>query len=594
MIHVYNNTLDPPRLVMNFASLSGELVPQLLENPPRDNTTMKLPFLVIITLVIIQTTQCEHNWLPRLPNLIDVVRNNLKTIGKNIRSKILEYFNDSDTSTPPSYIQTQQKVAREINENSKVPRSLKEKRKVRKIFQGPTNTKITFIEEAPYIIQETTSILQEKSSLEEVNTSPEIENLSLLVETQSLLVDTTKTTTPTPAPEKNIKKRSDDPSIHFTTPQLIVYNGYSAETHTILTDDGYFLTVHRIPFSKKSPKKVSEKTVLLHHGLLGSSADWIIPGPDKALAYILSDAGYDVWLANARGNTYSRSHVSLSTDSFAFWNFTFHDIAQHDLPAVIDYIMGLKGWDIKINYIGHSMGTTVLFSLLSTKVQYNKILRAGFALAPVAYMSDIKSPIRLLAKISNSIELMMKILGQNEFLPQSELVRIFSRIACEISHYEEAICENAIFYLCGFDAKQFNRTLLPIILAHEPAGASTRTLIHYAQEIHNNGRFQQYDYGPQGNMRQYGTTKPPEYQMTKVTLPIALLSAENDWLSGDVDVTRLFVQLANPIEHYTVPLKEFNHVDFLWAIDAPVLVYNKLLQLMEEGVSHYQANEILN
>lgn len=554
---------------------------------------MKLPVFVIITLLIIQTVQCEHDWIIKLPNLLEEIRNNLRNIGKNIRNKVLEYFNDPDSTTPPNNIHIGKKYARDINENSQV---IKERRTLKKIYQRPTSSELTFIEEAPFIIRET-SLLEKRPSFEEgrpdglPSGDPEEEKIHLL-KSQSHLEETTSTTYTTPAPVRNSKRSSEDPYIHFTTPQLIVYHGYCAESHTILTDDGYFLTVHRIPFSNNHPRKVPKKTVLLHHGLLGSSADWVITGPKKALAYILSDAGYDVWLANARGNTYSRSHVSLPTDSFAFWNFTFHDIAQHDLPAVIDYIMCQKGWDIKINYIGHSMGTTILFSLLSTKEHYNKILRAGFALAPVAYMSDVRSPIRFLAKISNSIELMMKILGQNEFLPQSELVKIFSKLACEVSHYEEAICENAIFYLCGFDAKQFNRTLLPIILAHEPAGASTRTLIHYAQEIHNNGRFQQYDYGPLGNMRQYGTTRPPEYELKKVTLPIALLSAENDWLSGDVDVTRLFVQLANPIEHYIVPFKEFNHVDFLWAIDAPVLVYNRLLQLMEEGINPYEANEI--
>ena len=38
-------------------------------------------------------------------------------------------------------------------------------------------------------------------------------------------------------------------------------------------------------------------------------------------AYILADIGYDVWLGNARGNTYSRSHVSLASDDPKFWDF---------------------------------------------------------------------------------------------------------------------------------------------------------------------------------------------------------------------------------------------------------------------------------
>ncbi|KAG6454129.1 gastric triacylglycerol lipase [Manduca sexta] len=389
------------------------------------------------------------------------------------------------------------------------------------------------------------------------------------------------------APVQMEHKCSDeDPTIHMTTPQLLAYHGYPAEAHTVVTDDGYILTIHRIPYSKNSHDKVSpRKTVLLHHGLLGSSADWIIAGPQKGLGYILSDVGYDVWFANVRGNTYSRAHVSRNVDTFAFWNFTFHDVSQHDLPAVIDHIMQIKGWDVKINYIGHSMGTTVLFALLSTKPQYNKILRAGFALAPVAYMTDIKSPIKLLAKFSNNIEYLMKLLGANEFLPQNAVLRWLSKHACEINHYEEVLCENSMFVLCGHDPKQFNKTLLPLILGHVPAGASTRTLVHYAQEIRNDGKFQQFDYGTEGNLQQYGEPIPPEYPLHKITLPIALFSSDNDWLASEIDVSNLYVQLVNPIEHYIVPLKTFNHIDFLWAVDAPSLVYKKLLQLLEEGVS---------
>jgi lysosomal acid lipase/cholesteryl ester hydrolase len=37
--------------------------------------------------------------------------------------------------------------------------------------------------------------------------------------------------------------------------------------------------------------------------------------------YVLADGGYDVWLGNARGNTYSRKHVKLTTETKKFWDF---------------------------------------------------------------------------------------------------------------------------------------------------------------------------------------------------------------------------------------------------------------------------------
>lgn len=58
---------------------------------------------------------------------------------------------------------------------------------------------------------------------------------------------------------------------------MIHREGYPAESHVITTDDGYLLTLHRIPGKKGS------KPILLNHGILGCSADWIIPGKEKGL-----------------------------------------------------------------------------------------------------------------------------------------------------------------------------------------------------------------------------------------------------------------------------------------------------------------------
>ena len=58
----------------------------------------------------------------------------------------------------------------------------------------------------------------------------------------------------------------------------------------MVTEDGYILTIHRIPPKKASGVK-RPPPVFLGHCLVGSSAIWVFGPPDNSLAYMLSDAG---------------------------------------------------------------------------------------------------------------------------------------------------------------------------------------------------------------------------------------------------------------------------------------------------------------
>jgi lysosomal acid lipase/cholesteryl ester hydrolase len=106
---------------------------------------------------------------------------------------------------------------------------------------------------------------------------------------------------------------------------------------------------------------------------------------------MLADAGYDVWMGNARGNKNSRYHEWLSPNSEVFWDFSWHEIGQFDLPAMIDYTLGQTGQS-KLHYAGHSQGTTSFFVMASLKPEYNDKIITMHALAPVAFMSNLVSP----------------------------------------------------------------------------------------------------------------------------------------------------------------------------------------------------------
>lgn len=127
---------------------------------------------------------------------------------------------------------------------------------------------------------------------------------------------------------------------------MIEMAGYPVETHYVSTKDGYILKLHRIPSGRElkildSPDIITglerigdgiknfisgpkiKPITLVQHGLFCSSADFVVTGPEKALGLILADAGYDVWLGNSRGNTYSRQHIHREPDSPSFWKFRY-------------------------------------------------------------------------------------------------------------------------------------------------------------------------------------------------------------------------------------------------------------------------------
>jgi lysosomal acid lipase/cholesteryl ester hydrolase len=61
-----------------------------------------------------------------------------------------------------------------------------------------------------------------------------------------------------------------------------LYN-YGAETHTVTTKDGYILEIHRITGTKSNSNPAHKRVVFLQHGLLCSSMDWVLAGPEKGL-----------------------------------------------------------------------------------------------------------------------------------------------------------------------------------------------------------------------------------------------------------------------------------------------------------------------
>lgn len=121
--------------------------------------------------------------------------------------------------------------------------------------------------------------------------------------------------------------------------------------------------------------------------------------------------------------------------------------------------------------------------------------------------------------------------------------------------------------------------MLPVVLAHTPAGASTRQIIHYGQG-YNSNKFRRFDHGSFRNKRLYGSFKPPAYNLSAISTPIFLHYSDNDWLSTPADVDKLLRQVPSAVGKFKVPLPRFNHLDFVFGIDAKELIYDRIVAIM--------------
>lgn len=96
------------------------------------------------------------------------------------------------------------------------------------------------------------------------------------------------------------------------------------------------------------------------------------------------------------------------------------------------------------------------------------------------------------------------------------------------------------------------------------------------------GKFRQYDYGKSENKKRYGQPEPPDYDLSKIKVPTFLHYSKNDLLAAVEDVDILAEKLpADALEaKILIPFDKFNHLDYIIATEAPSLVYDKLIDLM--------------
>ena len=289
----------------------------------------------------------------------------------------------------------------------------------------------------------------------------------------------------------------------------------------------------------------------------------------------MADAGYDVWMGNTRGNTYSNEHINLGINSDKYWDFTFAEMAEYDLPSMVDYILQMTNQS-QLYYVGHSQGTMIAFAGLSQNAKLRQQIKIFYALAPVAHLGNTESPIKYFSYVQSEIEIFFKMLGVRDFMPSQKWIRFLADKACPI---DEAMCSNILFLMAGYDKRNLNETRIPVYFSHTPAGTSVKNMLHFSQLIREK-QFQMYDYGYFGNIRKYGWVFPLVYNLKQITNPVVLVSGSNDWLANPTDVSWLSKELNHVLINKKID--GYNHLDFIWGLDAREKVYSYILKSIKK------------
>ena len=363
-----------------------------------------------------------------------------------------------------------------------------------------------------------------------------------------------------------------DEELPYYYKEYIESFGHKLEEHQVITEDGYILTLwHLAPNSPLNKNKV----VYFQHGFTCTA--WVFFQMEKnSLPFLLVEQGYDVWLGNSRGTIFSLDHMSKNYKKANgdYWDFSMDENVIYDLPASIEYVKQVTG-AIKINYIGHSQGTTIFFMLYMHNPSYiessiNKFIGLG-TVPNIAYSKSL--PMFILDKIYEVLKMVKPLTKAIGF---SDNQRSILSGACEKAPH---LCLNAFEKLASIiptNRAKIER-LFPF-LYYYPGGTSSNTVLHWSQ-IYKEKKlvFFNKDYNDESEVKEYDTKNIKKWKIKSL-----IQRSDGDTFSSFDDVTEFYEEIENKSLIKLIDTPNYGHTDDLVADSALDEVYIPVLNYLDE------------
>ena len=147
-----------------------------------------------------------------------------------------------------------------------------------------------------------------------------------------------------------------------------------------------------------------------------------------------------------------------------------------------------------------------------------------------------------------------------------------------------SLCQLAYFNFGISNPINANPAASEAFQSRQPSPSSIMLMEHFSQ-IHQSGRFQDFDYGYQQNMVRYASDTPPEFDLTQITgVPIAIFEQEYDFEAAEGDNEWLMQQI-NEIVVFNRTYRNYGHYDLYLAENTTVYLEDvvDLLQQFNQG-----------
>ena len=348
----------------------------------------------------------------------------------------------------------------------------------------------------------------------------------------------------------------------------------------VVTEDRYINTIWCL--TSKDEFNRNGKSIIIQHGLLDSAFTFLIL-EEKSIAKLLCDEGYKVYLSNTRGNQFSKSHLDYDNSlNSKYWEFSFDEMAQYDLPAIINLIKQRDGVE-KIDYLGHSQGTLIFFLAYMNNPDFmeqniNKFIAVG-TVPNVNNAQHFILPLATISKITNLIPV------KNFLTFSTELGKVLVPFCMSKA---KILC-HTILKLCFGGLEDTRRVdydrLGKNIFMHMPGGTSLQNIKHFLQSYEKK-KMIKYDFGIIENIEHYGKINPPKYDLNKMKnykIKSFITISDSDPFCNPEDTLEFLLKIEDQSVIEILSLKDYNHIDYLWADSAYEELYPKFLEFLGQN-----------